>query len=592
MKEQFDTKLPSPLAPLAALRSSAAGSVVRGVGFDDVQSRAYVETPLEQSIIDLARSEQNPPLIVFSGSAGGGKSAVIRRVLDMDPDAFGECIQDATHSETPDEAQVVRLARFLAPFADGAQPPTGRTRLLAMNTGMALRFLKQVSDVPGAPAFTALGSLLRHRLAVKGGGLTGTWMDDGVVVVNLDMRPTAGGPDSLLPHMLSSLRPGRDGGLLGDTRRCDGCGVRGWCWPTTNADLMSQEPVRDQLDEAVSAVAMLGGRDVPPRALWDFVAGAVFGGDTEFRDPCFDVAAAAQAGDLQGVADRLVIGRALERLVDSSDIGARVLAIDPTFRTDERTHDLVADAGIDPAADSRLVLEYLDDGQHDRLEALLTVAEAAADATVALSGRTVARAAWLAGRLAVEPAGDPRFRRALQSLDAADDPVAEHGALDLIAAGLARGFGDEAGVESFLPTDRPGEDRAVRVLVAADLRGALVELAEDDPLRAANPVGARIVGYRPLALPLRIGPDDNPRDVAIDLPHWDLLVQASEGTMPGTVDLERFIGMRRAVEAASRSSATDMSSAFLIADTRTGRRWRLAPVRGRGGEQHRVYEVQ
>lgn len=592
MTEPFDTGLPSPLAPLAGLRSSAEGSVVRGGGFDDVQTRAYVETPLEQSIIDLARSEQNPALIVFSGSAGGGKSAVIRRVLNMDPDAFGECIQDATHSETPDEAQVVRLARFLAPFADGASEPAGRTRLLAMNTGMALRFLKQVAGMDGAPGFAGLGSLLSHRLGVKGGDLTGTWIDEAVVVVNLDMRPTAGGPDSLLPHMLSSLRPGRAGGLLADTRRCDGCSVRDWCWPTANADLMSQEPARDRIDDAVSAVAMLGGRDVPPRALWDFVAGAVFGGETEFRDPCFDVAAAAEANDLQRVTDGLVFGRALERLADSSDIGVRVLAVDPTFRTDERTHDLVADAGIDPVTDSRLLVEYLDGGQHERLEALLTVAEAAADGTVRLSGRAMARAAWLGGRLDVEPAGDPRFRRVLKSLDAADDPAAEQEALDLIAAGLARGFGDEAGVESFLPTDSPGEDRAVRVLVAADLRGALVELAEDDPLRAANPVGAGIVGYRPLALPLRIGPADNPRDVAIDLPHWDLLVQAAEGTMPGTVDLERFIGMRRAVEAASRSSATDMSSAFLIADTRTGRRWRLAPVRGRGGEQHRVYEVQ
>src|SRR5690606_9254826 len=116
--DPFDRSLPSPLARLRDLRARAGEAVV-GDDFSAMQRRMYQPGDLERRLLGAAAGQARPDLVVIAGSAGGGKSAIIRYLLDKAPGDFGDCIADATHAEAPDQDQVDRLARFFAPFADG-----------------------------------------------------------------------------------------------------------------------------------------------------------------------------------------------------------------------------------------------------------------------------------------------------------------------------------------------------------------------------------------------------------------------------------------------------------------------------------------
>src|SRR4051794_15214412 len=141
--DPFDTTLPSPISAVLELRPAGSASVVRADRLTPVQERALVETGLEARIRATITGDDPPALVVISGSAGGGKSAAINR-LTSSSDAFGAVIEDATHAEAPDQEQYERLTAFFAPLRDGEPPFTGKPLLIAMNTGMVVRFFDQL----------------------------------------------------------------------------------------------------------------------------------------------------------------------------------------------------------------------------------------------------------------------------------------------------------------------------------------------------------------------------------------------------------------------------------------------------------------
>jgi hypothetical protein len=592
----WDIDTPSPLAPVASLLRSSASSVVRADGLDDVQTRAHVDSAgLEEKLLSIVRASTAPALILFGGSAGTGKSELMARLLARAPEAFGETIADATHTESPDEEQVDRLAAFFAPFADGRPPADGPSRMIAMNTGMAIRFFQQVRSIPAIPALSAVERLVLTRLgigfhpAASPALAVMDWLAESVLVINLDLRRTSGGSTGLLLPMLASLAPDDLGGILGGAERCATCSVIDWCWPRTNAELLSTGSAASVLDAAMSQVALERVRQIPPRELWGLAAGLVLGGAAG-PDPCESVAAAFEDGDVDRVRRGLLPGDALDELARRDGLAARLVAADPAFRPSPGAHDEIAIAGIDPGDDGERLLELLGSPDLAHRRAVRTVAAHVAKAQ-GLSGRYRARARWFAGCLPYEDPQDLAFNQALAAYGGPPDVETDTTIRETVALGLARSLGDEAGPETFLPMDRPGDERSYRVLVGADLRnGKLLELM-DDPVLASNPVGAKLVGYTPLAITMRLGGTDHERPLTIDLPTWQLLQSAAAGTLPGTVDLERLIGLRRAVEAAVRAISLDPESPLLISHAATGRRWRAASVRTRGGEHIRVYEV-
>jgi hypothetical protein len=159
--------------------------------------------------------------------------------------------------------------------------------------------------------------------------------------------------------------------------------------------------------------------------------------------------------------------------------------------------------------------------------------------------------------------------------------------LETLAVGLARGFGRKVGADTFLPVDKPGQSHKYGVLIGANLGSQNLLQITPDPHQEDNPVGANLLRYRPVALPVRLGR----HQLEITLPIWRLLQAAAAGTLPGTNDLERFHGLRRAVESAVLELSLNPENALLISDIEAGRHWRAANVRTRGGDLLNVYEV-
>jgi hypothetical protein len=148
-------------------------------------------------------------------------------------------------------------------------------------------------------------------------------------------------------------------------------------------------------------------------------------------------------------------------------------------------------------------------------------------------------------------------------------------ALSRVAEGLAAGFGVRSGPETFFPTEAPGP-RVTEVLVRADLvnDGLVWTAPEGDPGRARNRRGAEIVGYRSLALALVVAGEVR---LSVDLPMWSLLELAVAGTSPSSIDLDRFLGLRHAIEAVGRKASNDHSLPLLVTNRETGLKYRVAP---------------
>ena len=583
----FDRAKPSPLAILRDLRS-LAGEAVVGDGLTDVQRRMYQPGDLERRLIDAVTGDHAPDLVVIAGSAGGGKSAIIQHVLDAAGGSFGEYIADATHSEAPNESQIDRLAKFFAPFADGSERPGGPTRLIAMNTGMVLQFFKGIPEKNDQQSFRALEQYMKARLRVPlaHGEEYPPWMAAAVLVLNLDHRPTAGEPGDIFDLILQRLEPTSEAGVLNGSNRCETCQIISWCFPRANAEVISRLPARAVLNKAAGDVALHRGRNLPPRALWDFAARLALGGlNLDHKDPCDQIAEIAGSADVEALLRGLATGSALD---ETSGLAPEFVAVEPTFQPSGAYHDIVASASLDVDADAAVMSDCLV-GEAGVPAAVEAAAAAIAEGRVAVQGRQLARIVWLGGTVGAGGAVPELFAKALvaqRHLDR-DKPVPEEsvGAVEYVARGLASGFGVTSRHETFFPTDDGGSPtRRTDVYVKADLmRNRMLWLSEEgDPVVAANPNGAAVVGYRPLTLAMRlaIGSDQRNQELTqsfdVNLPLWQLLGRAIEGTVPSSVDKERFLGLRRAMEAVGQLAGRDKQLPFLVHQRSNGKRFRLA----------------
>lgn len=579
--EPFDRALPSPLMSLAALKSSGEDSVVATGRISGRQRAMYVATDVDEVLRSRVQSDPDLRLIVLSGSAGCGKSALIRRLQEMVPlGTFTATIEDATHADSPSEDQTNRIVDALTGFREGVPGP-GYRLLMAANTGLLLElqlklrrrgedgladliaFLLIKLGVPAAPRISA------QRKAELG---------KPVLVVDLDQRPTSGGTGRLLRQMLDVLHPDKPGSVLGDTRRCGTCEVRSWCAPRTNAELLADPRIAATLDAAVEQIAYIRGRDVAPRQLWDGVAELAFGGISSSGDPCDEIARIAVDGDHTAIWQAILPNGALQ--APAGALTSELALQDPSYRAAERVHEIVATAGVVPKSDADQLRILLSGGTGERA-AIHTAAEALAHVSPAAAARGLVRANWLVGALPPVALVPTYFTAALTS-DAADDAI-EH-IIRIVSDGLVQTFGVMAEGSSYLPTESLAETRDARVLVQLDLLDNL----DLRPPRAllANPAGSSAVGLRPLAGRLTVGKTS----IDFDLQLFWLLQRAQDGAMPATLDIERFHALRYAVERLGRSAAEHDGQPLLITDAARGT-FRLNLISRRGREQFRITKV-
>lgn len=575
MTDPFDRNLPSPIAPLLALRASARDAVV-GTEATELQDRMFVPTGLEDRILELAASDPAPALIVLSGSAGGGKSASIAWLRKAAPSAFGAVLEDATHADTPGEDQIEALVRFFEPLSDDAPPYGHPPMLAAMNTGMAVVFFDRLA-ARGEARFGRLRSEILGQLEIGEPRAAEAVGIRPVVVVNLDVRRTTGGPDSLFGAMLGRLDPDLESGIQAGSARCATCEVRPSCFVRANAEMASAEPVRGVLDSMADEIALDRGRPLQPRWLWDLASDLVTAGQTFPDDPCDLIAEIARRGDRQAVWDGLIWNGAFTapRGPASGDLAA----IDPSFDPSGEAHAVITRAGISGERDAAGLVGRFGAGRSaacvgTAASALRDGAPDRSESDRAIIARGLVRASVLAGEIPFAR-DEGTFERALEEYGApAGGPDENLEALvRLLAEALARAFGEVDGADTYFRAERLESQRHGEVLVRAEFSGAnsLVDLVPD-PAPAASPAGSAVAGHRPLSIVLSVAGVR----LAVDRPLYGLLESTASGTMPSTADLERFYALRRAAEALGRRAAQSSDVPLIIRDRQTGRRYRLS----------------
>jgi hypothetical protein len=457
-----------------------------------LQEEAYVATETERLLLELAESEKCPDLLVISGSAGSGKSALIDRLVTACEERFGTVLQDATHSDTPTEGQADILSRFFAPFADGVAGPD-RPSLIAANIGMLLAFFAAIRKGEDDHGFRTLETVLKHRLGISDEPpLDAPWT---VAVVNLDLRPTAG-PGGLLVEMLGLADFRNPSGILKGAPRCATCQVRAWCPVRSNSIIASSGAAPAAIDGLAARAAAERGRHDSPRQLWDFVARLLSGDDgfDERDDPCDAVADAAERDDREWVWERLLPRRLFAM---GGDLGRKVKVLDPSSQPSARAHGILARAGIRWSADGDALLE-LDPGG---AEAVATCADhiKAGQVSPAVTGRGLVATNYLL-QPADWPVGDEisqGFERILDEysgFSAGEDgshlPELES-LTRLLEKALGRSFGVLEGDTPYVPIKAYDPRDPSRIFVRASLSydQSNIYRVEPDPAASRAPGG-------------------------------------------------------------------------------------------------------
>lgn len=590
--DPFDTSLPSPIGGLLQLRAGASEAVIRQGETSEIQSLMARSGALENRLWDAIAADPPLKLLVLTGSAGSGKSATLNHLLARQEESgdnrIGEVLADATHSDAPDQGQAERLAEFFVPFRDGAPAMQGACRIVAMNTGMALRFFNDLPEVPGAPALSQLEALLRSRLGLPvlpAAPEPASWMSEGILVVNLDHRTTVGSDEALFEEILARFDPSDPNGVLQGAQRCETCRVRDWCWPMANAHVISAEPGRRAINRAAGDVALARGRQLAPRSLWDAAAVLALGGlsslDHDGRDPCYAIADVAATADeallLHSMACNAALGPVLLeapplRPAAEGSLVSELATRDPSYDVTLAAHKLIADAGLDPSTDAdqlRRLLRGSRDSPHpavERAASALGRGKAASVEGTRIWGRVMARAAWLGGDLSGATGLSDDFMAPLAAQQAGESENTPDGhdleaALSVVEEGLAQVFGLVAGPEHYFPTSTPQPSAAADLMVLVRLIDTGALRSRPDPVLETNRAGAEIVGYQPLALSLEVGG----KAVTVDFPLWRLLREAATGgATPTAVDLERFLSLRQAIRAVGVSAAAQGDQPLLV----------------------------
>ncbi|MGW3594332.1 hypothetical protein [Streptomyces sp. NPDC005167] len=581
LPEPFDRSLPSPLAGLAALRSSGEDSVVATDRLSSRQRAMYVATELDENLAARIANDVDLRLVLLTGSAGGGKSALIRQLQRrLPPGTLTRVVEDATHADSPSEGQTDRLADILAGFEDGV-PAAGDLTVMAANTGLLLELHREFRDRAREPLAEVVAYAL-HVLGVPGTrALMPTRraeLSTAVLVVDLDQRPTSGGEGRLLRSMLSALHPDSPDGVLAGASRCQTCTVKAWCAPRTNVELLADSRIGEALDEAIEHVAMRRGRDVAPRQLWDSVSELALGGIGAEGDPCDAVARIATDRDAGAVWARLLPNGAFVH--PQSAVTRELAELDPSYRASDEAHAVIASVGISPADDRRMLESLLGHGGSDVRHAVATAASALEQGVAAKAARGLVRAHWLVRLMPLGPVVPDEFKAAVAAQEEAEDRV-----IEVVCDGLVQAFGRKAERKSYLPTESLGESREARVLVQVELEDEVQLL--DQYAQTLNPEGSSVVGRRPLTARLKIGKST----VDLDLPLYQLLQLAADGSLPATVDIERFHALRYAAERVGRAASDDIDRPLLITDDTHGTAFLVSSQQRRGQQRLKIEKV-
>lgn len=215
-------------------------------GLDEVGKATYVPTYLDEKLKPaLLKGEFR--LVIISGNAGDGKTAFIQQFeafaeskgAQMQRGANGAVFQLKGHTyqsnydgsqDEGDERNDAVLQKFFAPFAgkDKSGWAENQTRLIAINEGRLVDFfLEHEEDFP----------LLAKQIQQ---GLAGADPENGIAVINLNLRSVVAEPEEGQPSILERLIARMS--QQDYWQACEKCDLKGKCFAYHNARTF-QDPV-------------------------------------------------------------------------------------------------------------------------------------------------------------------------------------------------------------------------------------------------------------------------------------------------------------------------------------------------------------
>jgi hypothetical protein len=615
VEEPFNRSKPSPILAVMSRLSSATESVVVAGKVSQQQSRVAIDDGV-QSRIERRIEQGGLDLVVISGSAGDGKSFILGQLLKAPGNRWAtyphRVIEDATHSETPEQSQRDRLKDFFSPLASGQPLTDGPPLIIAMNTGMVIRFFNDLRKDGEFKPYQHIAAALFRALRIPDpeSRAPESPAESRILVVNLDDRPTTGAEQSFFTEVLSAFDPNNASGVMMGAERCRSCTVRAWCWVRSNAEIVSSENGRRSLGALAAEIALARGRSINPRALWDAAAVVTLGAATfSHEDPCDDIVDACADEDWQRLwnhslpngifqeAELLGLPTKSASATKFSDFTQELKDRDPTFRADKEVHDLIAQAGIDRKQDALALLEALGDLEGESrlvigtlvrgLETGVLVSRIGERQGLRNLPRALARARWLSGVSFGIDVDLARFADALRQYAQSGSGPEIDEIEEEVGEALARSFGEAIGGETFFRTGR-ADGRDVAVYARVDFASGRSHQLLDDNVTLNNPVGSAIAGYKPLTFLMRIGEEE----VVLNFELYRLLREACRGKLPSAGELERFYSLGRAVSALGNLAAQDLSNPIVIADYREGdRRVRIEMNERRGSRRFKEREV-
>ena len=296
------------ISTIMELRPNGQAAVVADVAPEQlgaiqrhVRESTRVTDPLETYLQwrtrqSLEGQEGSPRLILLGGNAGDGKSYLIDRLIHelLRPDERARVtyIADATHSLSPTQSQRDRLLEFFAPFADDAPPGPAPEdlHLIAMNTGMVIKFFEEVAELEAAAPLQGLYRELQRQLGLRGSSQSERY-EHLVEVINLDLRsmirPMQNHDQGFFEAMLDRLDPEDRGGLLGEEMlACQECRARSVCPVYFNLHALRRDQApRAALVRLMSRVELDPEVHLSPRNLWGFIYRLITGGMERYDVP-------------------------------------------------------------------------------------------------------------------------------------------------------------------------------------------------------------------------------------------------------------------------------------------------------------------
>jgi len=222
-------------------------------GLDEVGKATYVPTYLDERLKPaLLKGEFR--LVIITGNAGDGKTAFIQQFeafaeskgAQMQRGANGAVFQLKGHTyqtnydgsqDEGEERNDAVLLKFFGPFAGAgsANWPSNQTRLIAINEGRLVDFFLEHED-----EFPLLARQVQQ-------GLTGHLSEDGVAVINLNLRSVVAEPGngqaSILERLVAKMSQQEY------WEACEKCNLKGRCYAFHNAKTFQDQTAGPKVTE-------------------------------------------------------------------------------------------------------------------------------------------------------------------------------------------------------------------------------------------------------------------------------------------------------------------------------------------------------